>query len=404
MKAYLDILKDVSENGHTAPSRPGIETKTMFHKTFRHDLRNGFPLLTTKKINYRKVVGELFGFLTAADKVSDFHVFDCDIWDSWGLSNDYVDIKHVTNQHVAEKLAELRGISTEEAQQQVEKVISDYAQHAKDRINYEYKLTQELDDPYEIGDKMCEYDEKAPITFKDFCHSIGIESLTYPVYQHHAGDLGPIYGKQWLEWKTSAGETINQLKEVSNTLSTNPRDRRMVVTAWNPEFKPSSLYIKNPLSDVAVTCSKDAIDAAICDGKQALPPCHVMFILMTYADKQTGTPILNMHVIMRSTDVPIGLPYNIASYATLLEMIANAHDMIAGELAIDMTDCHVYSDQLEMVEVQLARETKTLPTIKIPKGLLYDQPSTITKERMDELVNSLDGYDPHPFIKYPVAV
>ncbi len=129
-----------------------------------------------------------------------------------------------------------------------------------------------------------------------------------------------------------------------------------------------------------------------------------MTILDVDVDNEKQESILNMHVIMRSTDVPVGLPFNIASYAFLMEMIAKDFGFIAGVLSIDMTNCHIYEDQLELVNGQLERIPTDLPKFKMPEGIRFDDPSTLTRENVDRMVEAIEGYTPQAFIKFPVAV
>ena len=112
-----------------------------------------------------------------------------------------------------------------------------------------------------------------------------------------------------------------------------------------------------------------------------------------------------MEVIMRSTDVPVGLPFNIASYAYLMEMICSQFGFVAADLVIEMVNCHVYVDQLEPAAIQLARTPGNLPKLKrIPLDIKFDDPSTLTVENMQRVLECLEGYEPQGFIKYPVAV
>lgn len=401
MKPYLDVLNDVVTHGKVKGNRTGVGTKYLFSKNFRHDLRDGFPLLTTKKINPLRVVGELFGFLRGADTVQEFEELGSNIWNPWGLEADHYRLVRLPTEEYAAKVAEELGITVEEAQAKLDEI---QAKH--DEWHAEYtgviadissgKITENITD---VTNEVLARQPESVMVY--------LQSLEIPLYIkdiiYEEGYLGPIYGQQWLNWKTSTGEVINQLKRVANQLEFFPTSRRIVLTAWNPEVIPADSYTtvgdKRPVAN-----SHDGVQAAILDGKQALPPCHMMVTLDVDYDDVEMESVLNMHVLMRSTDVPVGLPFNIASYAFLMEIIAKQFGMVAGVLSIDMVNCHVYEDQLELAKVQLERIPKKLPTVVIPDGIEFDRPETLTRVKVDELISNIQNYEHDAFIKYPVAV
>lgn len=394
MKQYLDVMRTVAEEGRFKGNRTGVRTKARFSEKFRCDLRNGFPLLTTKKVNFAKVVGELFAFLNGADKVSDFHKFDCDIWDPWGLEADHYRMVNITEDQYPELLVEHLGLTLDEANQRLSKLKTQYDEWLVLRDKYvlegdEAKLNEHLgEQPSSPTDYMRE--QKISL-FK--------REVIYP-----EGYLGPIYGKQWTEWRTSTGEIINQLARIANQLETTPNSRRIILTGWNPEVIPADKYTHIPFTNIKVVSSSDNIQAAIMDGKQALPPCHLLTVFNVTSEEDEVDPVLNLHLTMRSTDVPIGLPFNIAFYALFLMIAAKQYEMIAGELVIEMVDCHIYEDQLDLVKVQLERTPTDLPTLTLPDGIRFHDRSTITRENYEAIVAGLSNYNPQPFIKYPVAV
>lgn len=178
------------------------------------------------------------------------------------------------------------------------------------------------------------------------------------------GDLGAVYGKQWRQWQTSRGEVIDQLKNVIENLKTNPDSRRHIVTAWNPEDVPSNM---------------------------ALPPCHVLFQFYVADGK------LSCQLYQRSGDIFLGVPFNIASYALLTHLIAHECGLKVGEFIHTLGDAHIYSNHREQIKKQLNREPKDLPTLSINK-----EKDSVFDFELEDL--SIEGYDPHPGIKAPVAV
>ena len=187
------------------------------------------------------------------------------------------------------------------------------------------------------------------------------------------GDLGPVYGKQWRDWN---GESIDQLQRVIHQLKENPNSRRMMVSAWNPSVLPdtSRSFAEN-----------------VANGKAALPPCHALFQFYVADNK------LSCQLYQRSADVFLGVPFNIASYALLTQMIAQVCDLQVGDFVHSFGDVHIYQNHVEQVELQLTREPKALPQVKLnPKITSIDE---FTYEDI-ELIN----YYPHPRIKATVAV
>lgn len=177
------------------------------------------------------------------------------------------------------------------------------------------------------------------------------------------GELGPVYGKQWRSWAAPDGETIDQIQDVVGQIKRNPDSRRLIVTAWNP-------------ADV---------------GKMALPPCHAFFQFYVAEGK------LSCQLYQRSADVFLGVPFNIASYALLTMMVAQVCGLQSGEFIWTGGDTHLYLNHLEQVKLQLSREPRPLPQLRINSAV-----SDIFGFRYEDF--QLESYDPHPAIKAPVAV
>jgi thymidylate synthase len=187
------------------------------------------------------------------------------------------------------------------------------------------------------------------------------------------GDLGPVYGHQWRNWNS---ENVDQLKQVIETLKNNPNSRRMLISAWNPSVLP----------DTSKSFSEN-----VANGKAALPPCHAFFQFYVADGK------LSCQLYQRSADIFLGVPFNIASYALLTEMMAQVCGLKAGEFIHTLGDAHIYTNHFDQVELQLSRDPKPLPKLKLNPDIkdLFD-----FKYEDIEVLN----YDPHPGIKGVVAV
>jgi len=177
------------------------------------------------------------------------------------------------------------------------------------------------------------------------------------------GDLGPVYGAQWRSWPAADGRHIDQLTEVLETLRTNPDSRRIIISAWNV----------------------GELD------KMALMPCHALFQFYVADGK------LSCQLYQRSADIFLGVPFNIASYALLTHMVAQQTGLKVGDFIWTGGDCHLYSNHMEQVEEQLAREPLPLPTLSIQR-----KPDSITDYRFEDF--EIVGYEFHPHIAAPVAV
>lgn len=177
------------------------------------------------------------------------------------------------------------------------------------------------------------------------------------------GDLGPVYGYQWRSWPAPNGEHIDQIKEIIHTIKTNPDSRRIIVSAWN-------------VADIP---------------KMALAPCHAFFQFYVANGK------LSCQLYQRSADIFLGVPFNIASYALLTHMVAEQCNLQPGEFIWTGGDCHLYSNHLEQVKLQLSRTPYPLPSLKI-----HRKPESIFDYQFEDF--EIVGYQSHPHIKAPVAV
>ncbi len=187
------------------------------------------------------------------------------------------------------------------------------------------------------------------------------------------GNLGPVYGHQWRNWNS---EGIDQITEVVETIKTNPNSRRMLVSAWNPSVMP----------DTSVSFSEN-----VANGKAALPPCHAFFQFYVAEGK------LSCQLYQRSADIFLGVPFNIASYALLVLMIAQVCDLEVGEFIHTFGDAHIYNNHKEQIALQLSRKPKSLPKMELNKNIknIFD----FTFEDFKLL-----DYNPYPSIKGKVSV
>lgn len=301
MKQYLDLLRDVLANGHYQQNRTGIGARTLPGAMLKFDLRDGFPAVTTKKLAFKAVVGELIGFLRGCRSVKEFQDLGCNVWDANVKADAWQDNPACRNRT----------------------------------------------------------------------------------------DMGRIYGTLWRDWygvrhiaqdEDIGGEGIriehvDQIKVALDQLRHNPESRRIIVNAWN---------------------AVDIKDAC-------LPPCHVLFQLLPHSD---GT--LHMTMYQRSCDMFLGVPFNIASYALLLELFAAWSGRRAATLTMFLADVHIYENHVDQVYEQLRREPLPLPKVWLeymaPPDHIAELPIEVLIASLDPTKIHLMDYQSHAAIKAPMAV
>jgi thymidylate synthase len=264
MRQYHDLLRLVLDQGAPRQDRTGTGTLSVFGAQARFDLRERFPLLTTKKLHLKSIIHELLWFLRGDTNVRSLNENGVTIWDEWADEN---------------------------------------------------------------------------------------------------GELGPVYGAQWIRWRGADGAVSNQIDAVIAEIKRNPESRRLIVNAWN-------------VAEIE---------------RMALPPCHVLFQFYVNDGE------LSCQLYQRSADLFLGVPFNIASYSLLTMMVAQVCDLQPGEFIHTFGDLHLYQNHLEQAREQLSRELRPLPRMQLNGAVkgIYDF-------RFEDFV--LSDYDPHPAIKAPIAV
>jgi thymidylate synthase len=376
--SYLRLLKDILDNGVEKQDRTGTGTISVFGRQIRHKMSEGFPLLTTKKMAWKTMVTELLWFLRGDTSIEYLLKNDCNIW-------------------------------TGDAYKAYEKNIhKDEFDNSFDRKN----------DHPELGN--C--GRTSPYNLEEFIDKI----KTDDEFAKKFGELGPIYGKQWRSWRryrkiedVEHKETlhivdyIDQITNLINDLKTNPDSRRLMVTAWNPADLEAAVlppchygfqvYTRELSDDERYNLLSDAekksfIVATNPDVKYGE---EVKYTLDTFY-KHIPTRAISLMWNQRSVDTFLGLPFNIASYGLLLEIIAKEVNMVPDELIGNLGDVHLYSNHIEQAKEQMNREPFELPTLKI---MDYDSGLSIIEnlEHWTPIDFIIENYQSHPTIKAPLS-
>jgi thymidylate synthase len=298
MKQYHDLLRRITSEGIVKGDRTGTGTRSVFGHQMRFNLADGFPLLTTKKVFLKGIIHELLWFLAGDTNIKYLVDNGVHIWDN---------------------------------------------------------------DAYRYYKELCAERGVEPISMDEFLAASSTATPS-PIDGYAYGDLNHVYGYQWRSWPKPDGSSIDQIRQVIDTIKTNPNSRRMIVSAWN-------------VAEVE---------------DMALPPCHVLFQFYV-ADGR-----LSCQLYQRSADTFLGVPFNIASYALLTMMIAQECGLEAGEFVHTLGDTHLYLNHMEQVAEQLSREPRALPRMRLNPDV-----KSVFDFRYEDF--TLEDYNPYPAIKAPMS-
>lgn len=290
MKQYLDLARYVLEHGQVKKDRTGTGTISVFGYQFRCDLSEGFPLLTTKKVFYRGILGELLWIISGSTNIKPLVDQNIKIWNDW---------------------------------------------------------------PYKAYTECPEYQGE---TMEEFIQKIKDDDAFAAKY----GELGPVYGKQWRDFFG-----VDQLLNVEKSIKENPFSRRHIICAWNPK----------------------EVD------EMALPPCHAFVQFYVSGDGKK----LSCQLYQRSADIFLGVPFNIASYATLLCIMADTCHLEVGDFVHTFGDAHIYLDHVDVIKTQLERTPR-----KLPKLIIKNHHDSVVDYKMEDF--EIVDYDPFPPLKGKVSV
>ena len=374
-KQYQELLQDILDNGVTKSDRTGTGTISVFGRQIRHKMSEGFPLLTTKKMAWKTMVTELLWFLRGDTNIKYLVDNNCHIWDG-DCYKAYIK-RYNKGEYVG-----------------------------KTKLLENSKKNRTLTEPF---------------TQEEFINKI----KTDDEFAKQWGDLGPIYGKQWRKWvgqdqtakgSLSASTTfgyLDQIQNLINDLKTNPDSRRLMVSAWNvgeldqmvlpPCHYGFQVYTRELSLEERLDLASKTYD--VFDPLDFSIPAKVDH---DEIDKLYPVPkrAISLMWNQRSVDTFLGLPFNIASYGLLLEIIAKAVNMVPDELIGNLGDTHLYLNHVEQAKEQITREPYPLPTLQINSG--NENWHLLT---LDEIINTLDSditfktenYQSHPSIKAPLS-
>ena len=354
-KQYQDLLQTILDYGVEKKDRTGTGTKSIFGYIIRHNMKNGFPLLTTKKMAWKTMVVELLWFLRGDTNIKFLVDNGCNIWNGDAYKN------------------------------------------------YLIKTKNQIEDPNDLNwDLSSPKDPKiTQLTQEQFINKI----KTDDEFAKKWGELGPIYGKQWRSWHFNAKvdregrhypeQGIDQITNLINDLKTNPDSRRLMVSAWNVGelyqmvLPPCHYGFQVYTRELSLAERLNLVSTIIGEEK-----------IRTHEDNLARVDKLNIPTRaislmwnQRSVDTFLGLPFNIASYGLLLMMIADEVGMVPDELIGNLGDTHIYLNHIEQAKEQIGREPMDLPTVHVRDGIFCSSVNDVI----------LENYNSHPPIKAPLS-
>jgi thymidylate synthase len=354
-KKYQDLLQDILDNGVQKSDRTGTGTISVFGRQIRHNMKQGFPALTTKKLAWKQVVSELLWFLTGQTNISFL-------------------LKH--NNHILDG-----------------DVYKNYTRKLSEKHSIHYK----------------------PMEMKEFIERI----KTDDVFAKEWGDLGPIYGRQWRKWTRYYNSPVDQIDDLVRNLKENPDSRRLMVSAWNVGeldmmvLPPCHYGFQIYTRELSIE-ERWMTRLSHYKSDEPIPWDRMAFPSHSFLDKfNLPKRAISLMWNQRSVDTFLGLPFNIASYGLLLEIIAKEVNMVPDELIGNLGDVHLYKNHIEQAKEQMYRRPYDLPKVQITERNWYQH--ELVKEHLgektfDQKIMSyrpdcfeLVGYQSHEKIKAPLS-
>ena len=355
-KQYQELLSTILTHGVEKQDRTGTGTKSLFGYTIRHNMQDGFPLLTTKKMAFKTMVTELLWFLKGDTNIKYLVDNDCHIWDGDAYKN------------------------------------------------YAWQTSMDAD---------------GQLTKEEFINEI----KTNDEFAEKWGELGPIYGKQWRDWQSetliptnlkmdgnvhyvTGTKRIDQIQNLINDLKTNPDSRRLMVSAWNVGELDQMVLPPCHYGFQVYTRELSESERFNWYGNKIGSHMHHDHIIQEMNENNVPTRAISLMWNQRSVDTFLGLPFNIASYGLLLEIIAKEVNMIPDQLIGNLGDTHLYLNHIEQAEEQITRKPFELPKLIINDEFWNPDVSILDTQQVKHIeVNDfiLDGYQSHPAIKAPLS-
>ena len=366
LKQYLDLVRDVYENGYNHTDRTGVGRRSIFGAQLRFKMSDGFPLLTARKIFTKSIVGETLWFLSGSSDVRELvEKYGVHIWDNWAVKEE--DIKAFSEKHFPDNLMVAKAFSN----QLMNTHLGDIGRiYGRDWRHAPVSTSNPLR-------PIIPYHEMDPARMEQY------QAAYKALVESPDGEgFGTTHSFEAFAREMNSSE-VDQMAILIKNLKEHPYSSRHVVTSWLPDSVPSENC--SPQENVLNSCG-------------ALAACHVLQQYMVMPPKEEGGKMrLSLQMYQRSADLILGSPSNIAQYAMLLHMVAQVVDMEPYEFIYSLGDVHLYLNHLDQIEELLSRETPPLPTIKLNPEI-----SNLFQFKPED-IEFLD-YNPGPTMKFDIAV